>query len=393
MERQSALKSMSRKHQYLMQDIFIAYLAMGVYLTLIGSVLPAIKAEYQISYQVGGWMMSAQQIGYLVAGIAASLIAGKIGVKVTYLSFGVLAFIGLALMMVTGNPVVLLFAMLLTGLCKGCTANFGNQITSTLSNNDSSLLNLSQAFFAIGTCLAPIITMLCGASWRTAFAITIAMGVITFLHGLRTEIGPEAFHQESNNGKPDLRFFKKGIFWICCLLLMCYLAFEASVMGWLVTFFVDSGAATETTAQLLATALWVAVLIGRFASAWFATRYRPEHMIVVMTIGVAACFSIMMFSHTLVPMATATFGLGLFMAGMYGTTLGGSDNLIGQYPMCMGMFIVIPGIGSAITQSAIGTLADQAGIRGGMYFLYILLAILILSTILFLRYHSKKNRA
>lgn len=116
-------------------------------------------------------------------------------------------------------------------------------------------------------------------------------------------------------------------------------------------------------------------------------------MIVVMTIGVAACFSIMMFSHTLVPMATATFGLGLFMAGMYGTTLGGSDNLIGQYPMCMGMFIVIPGIGSAITQSAIGTLADQAGIRGGMYFLYILLAILILSTILFLRYHSKKNRA
>lgn len=393
MERQSALKSMSRKHQYLMQDIFIAYLAMGVYLTLIGSVLPAIKAEYQISYQVGGWMMSAQQIGYLVAGIAASLIAGKIGVKVTYLSFGVLAFIGLALMMVTGNPLVLLFAMLLTGLCKGCTANFGNQITSTLSNNDSSLLNLSQAFFAIGTCLAPIITMLCGASWRTAFAITIAMGVITFLHGLRTEIGPEAFHQESNNGKPDLRFFKKGIFWICCLLLMCYLAFEASVMGWLVTFFVDSGAATETTAQLLATALWVAVLIGRFASAWFATRFRPEHMIVVMTIGVAACFSIMMFSHTLVPMATATFGLGLFMAGMYGTTLGGSDNLIGQYPMCMGMFIVIPGIGSAITQSAIGTLADQAGIRGGMYFLYILLAILILSTILFLRYHSKKNRA
>lgn len=393
MERQSALKSMSKKHQYLMQDIFIAYLAMGVYLTLIGSVLPAIKAEYQISYQVGGWMMSAQQIGYLVAGIAASLIAGKIGVKVTYLSFGVLAFIGLALMMVTGNPVVLLFAMLLTGLCKGCTANFGNQITSTLSNNDSSLLNLSQAFFAIGTCLAPIITMLCGASWRTAFAITIAMGVITFLHGLRTEIGPEAFHQESNNGKPDLRFFKKGIFWICCLLLMCYLAFEASVMGWLVTFFVDSGAATETTAQLLATALWVAVLIGRFASAWFATRFRPEHMIVVMTIGVAACFSIMMFSHTLVPMATATFGLGLFMAGMYGTTLGGSDNLIGQYPMCMGMFIVIPGIGSAITQSAIGTLADQAGIRGGMYFLYILLAILILSTILFLRYHSKKNWA
>ena len=53
MERKSALQSMSRKHRYLMEDIFIAYLAMGTYLTLIGSVLPGIKAEYQISYQVG----------------------------------------------------------------------------------------------------------------------------------------------------------------------------------------------------------------------------------------------------------------------------------------------------------------------------------------------------
>ena len=112
----------------------------------------------------------------------------------------------------------------------------------------------------------------------------------------------------------------------------------------------------------------------------------------VMTAGVVVCFSVMMFSHTFVPMAAATFGLGLFMAGMYGTTLGGSDNLIGQYPMCMGMFIVIPGIGSAATQSAIGTLADQVGIRGGMYFLYVLLAILVFSTALFLRYHNKQNR-
>lgn len=393
MEQKSALKSMSRKHRYLMYDIFIAYLAMGTYMILIGSVLPLIKEEYQISYQLGGWMMSILQIGYLVSGIAASLIAGKIGVKIAYVLLGSLAFIGFAMMMVTGNPVLLLVAMLLIGICKGAVGYFGNQITSTLSNNDSSLLNLAQAFFAVGACIAPIISMLCGASWRMAFAIIIAMGIVTILHGTRTEIGSEAFRQETNTGKPDLGFFKKSIFWICCLLLMCYLAFEASIMGWLVTFFVDSGAATDTVAQLLATALWVAVLIGRFASAWFAARFRPEHMMLVMMIGVVICFSLLMFSHTLIPMAAAVFGVGLFMAGIYGTALGGSDNLLGQYPMCMGMFIVIPGIGSAITQSAIGTLADQVGIRGGMYFLYVVLAVLIFAAILFLRYHNKKKKA
>lgn len=391
MGKTSAMQSMSKSHRYLMRDIFLAYLVMGIYLTLIGSALPSIKEEYHISYQVGGWMMSAQQIGYLIMGIVVSLAAKKLGAKRTYLFFGVLAFVGLALMTVIGNPVVLIFAMLLTGICKGSTANIGNQITSTVSNNDSSLLNLAQAFFAIGACTAPLIAMMCGASWRMAFGITIALGVISFLHGLRTEIGPEAFKVEETTGKPDLGFFKKKIFWICCVLLLCYLAFEASVMGWLVTFFIDSGAVNVQTAQLLATALWGALLIGRFASAWFATRFSPQQMICVMTVGTAICFSVMMFSHSLIPMAIGTFGVGLFIAGMYGTTLGGSDNLIGQYPMCMGMFIVIPGVGSAVTQSAIGAIADRIGIRGGMYVLYVLVALMLAATVLFVVHGKKKS--
>lgn len=391
MGKTSAMQSMSKSHRYLMRDIFLAYLVMGIYLTLIGSALPSIKEEYHISYQVGGWMMSAQQIGYLIMGIVVSLAAKKLGAKQTYLFFGVLAFVGLALMTVIGNPVVLIFAMLLTGICKGSTANIGNQITSTVSNNDSSLLNLAQAFFAIGACAAPLIAMVCGASWRMAFGITIALGVVSFVHGLRTQIGPEAFRVEETAGKPNLGFFKKKIFWICCVLLLCYLAFEASVMGWLVTFFIDSGAVNAQTAQLLATALWGALLIGRFASAWFATRFSPQQMICVMTVGTAICFSVMMFSHSLIPMAIGTFGVGLFMAGMYGTTLGGSDNLIGQYPMCMGMFIVIPGVGSAVTQSAIGAIADRIGIRGGMYVLYILVAFMLAATVLFVAHGKKKS--
>ena len=391
MGKSSVMREMPKAHRYLMQDIFLAYLAMGIYLTLIGSALPSIKAEYHISYQVGGWMMSAQQIGYLAMGIVVSLAARRLGAKCTYLFLGALAFVGLAIMMVSSNPALLIFAMLLTGICKGSTANIGNQITSMVSNNDSSLLNLAQAFFAVGACAAPLIMMVCGTSWRMAFGITIAVGIISLLHVVRTQIGPDAFCVQEPTGKTDWGFLKQGIFWICSVLLLCYLAFEASVMGWLVTFFIDSGAADAQTAQLLATALWGALLIGRFASAWFATRFSPQHMICVMTIGTAVCFSVMMCSHSLVPMAIGTFGIGLFMAGMYGTTLGGSDNLIGRYPMCMGMFIVIPGVGAAVTQSVIGVIADQIGIRGGMYVLYVLIALMLLSTVLFVAHGRKKS--
>lgn len=388
---QKSWKMMSKQQRYLIFDIFIAYFAMGLYLILIGSALPLMKAEYGISYRVGGLMMSAQQVGYLVIGVFISMIARRFPVKTVYLSFGILAFVGLALMMVTGNPFVLLFAMLLTGICKGSTCNFGNQFVSTLSGGNASLLNLSQAFFAVGACAAPLVAMLCGASWRLSFAITIAVGVVMFVHGLRVEIGSDAYIREESTQTVDFSFLRTKIFWMCAIILLCYLAIEGSVMGWLVTYFVDSGATDESTAQLLATALWGALLVGRFASAWLSIRFRPHHMIAVMSLGVALCFTGLMMSHTMIPMAVSTIGLGLFMAGMYGTTLGGSENLMEKYPMCMGMFIAVPGIGAALTQSAIGTIADSIGIRGGMCFLYVLVVVLLVVTALFFVYHNRKT--
>jgi fucose permease len=209
------------------------------------------------------------------------------------------------------------------------------------------------------------------------------------VHGLRVRIGQDAYEQQQSR-KPDFGFFQTKLFWLCAVILLCYLAVEGAIMGWLVTFFVDSGTA-ETTAQLLATALWGALLIGRFASAALSAYFKPYQMLLIMTAGVVLCFTVLLFSHSLFFMALSAMGLGLFMAGMYGTTLGGSEDLLERYPMCMGMFIAIPGVGVAATSSIVGVLADLFGIRGGMAFLYVLIAILVAASVLFAVYHSKKN--
>ena len=381
---------MSKKHRYITKDIFLAYFVMGIYLILIGSALPSIKSEYHISYQTGGLMMSAQQIGYLVMGLLTSAIAAKYGAKKSYLVTESFALIGLALMIFFGKPWVLLFAMLLTGLAKGCTGTFGNQIVSNVSGGDAGMLNLAQAFFAVGACAAPLIALACGASWRMSFVVCIVIGIAVLLHGFRVEIGHEAFAQEKT-GKTDFGFFRKKLFWLCALILLCYLAVETCFMGWTVTYFVDSGTTSEPTAQMMATLLWVAVLIGRFGSAYLSTRFQPHHMILTMIAGVVVCFTLLMFGGTLLLMVIGTMGCGVFMGGMYGTTLGGSADLMERYPMCMGMFLAIPGIGSALTSSAVGMIADRVGIRNGMLFLYVLIALLAIVSVLFARYHEKKK--
>lgn len=391
MKKQSVLKAMRRENRHLVYNYLLAYFAMGLYLMLIGAALPMIKTEYQLSYRVSGMMLSVQSMGYLVVGALVGILPRYFGVKKTSIVLGNLAFIGLALIMITGNPVVLLAAMLFTGISKGSTCNFGNQIVSCVSASDAGLLNLSQAYFAIGACVAPMIAMACGAAWRTSFAIAIAIGIVSLLYNLRRQYGSDAYVQ-TDTGKLSFSFFREKIFWLCAVILLCYLAVESSVMGWLVTYFVDSGAAGEATAQLLATALWGALLIGRFASAWFAQRFPPHQMIAVMTAGVTVCFTALMFSRTLLPMAVSAIGLGLFMAGMYGTAIAGSGELIEKNPMCMGMFIAIPGIGAVVAPSAVGIVSDRIGIHGGMCTLYALIAVLIVATILLVVYQTGRQK-
>lgn len=391
MKKKSALQTLSKDNRYLVNNFFIAYFVMGLYLILIGSALPSIQAEYHLSYRVGGMMLSVQSAGYLAVGAIVGIAARRMGAKMTYLILSNLVFVGLVLIMVTGNPAVLLLAMLMTGISKGCTANFGNQFVSVLTNSDGGVLNLAQAFFAVGACVAPLIAMACGASWRTAFVIAVAFGVLNMFYALRMKVGADAYQPEQS-GKPDFGFFKEKLFWLCAMIMLCYMSVEASVMGWLVTFFVDSGAADNTTAQLLSTALWGALLVGRLASAWLSSHFRPYQMIAVMTGGIAVCFTLLIFGRSMLPMAVGAMGLGLFMAGVYGTALANGGDLTKRYPMCMGMYIVIPGIGATAAPGAIGMLADRIGIRGGMAVLYVLVVLLIAATVLNVLYQKKHEK-
>lgn len=62
-----------------------------------------------------------------------------------------------------------------------------------------------------------------------------------------------------------------------------------------------------------------------------------------------------------------TIGTGLFMAGLYGTAMGNSGTLMKRYPLCMGMFIVLPGAVSITVLALIGALAQKFDIHIVIY--------------------------
>lgn len=366
----------SENDKRLLRSTYLNQTSMGIYLLLIGAVLPLIRAEYGLSYRLSGFMMGLQSTGYFLAGLAAPVLPRRFGVKVSYLVLVNLAFPGLILIMVTGNPVLLLLAMLLTGISKGAGGNYNNAMVSNLTGNSASKLNFLQACFAIGACAAPLIAALCGTSWRAAFGVELVIAAAILLYSRGMKIRPEAYPLSDRGAGAGFGFFRSRVFWICAAFLSCYMAIEACIMGFLVTYYIDTGLAGESLSQMLSILLWLAVLAGRLACAALSRKYRPADMLTVMTAGVAASFCLFIFCRSLALVTIGSVGLGLFLAGMYGTAIGDVGDLLERYPLCMGMLIVIPGLISAILPGAVGILADRWDIRHGLMSVFVLIGLL-----------------
>lgn len=46
-------------------------MSLGIVLIMLGAILPDLKADYALSYQVGGSLLSVQSVGYVLAGLLA----------------------------------------------------------------------------------------------------------------------------------------------------------------------------------------------------------------------------------------------------------------------------------------------------------------------------------
>lgn len=104
-----------------------------------------------------------------------------------------------------------------------------------------------------------------------------------------------------------------------------------------------------------------------------------------MSIGVAVSFILFIFGGSVIPVTIGSVGLGLFMAGMYGTAIGDVGDLLEKYSLSMGMLIVIPGLVYTLMPSLIGILADLWDIRKGMMSIFALIILLLAVTLADLR--------
>ena len=171
--------------------------------------------------------------------------------------------------------------------------------------------------------------------------------------------------------------------------LFCYSGMEISIIGWIVTFFMEAQNTTTQFASTMATVLWASILVGRIICSIIANRMTKARFILYLSIGIAVFIAVFISNVNLTLQIVATVGLGLFMSGTYSTILADAGPVFSEYKLAFGYFFMFSGLGPVIMPTIIGFISERYGIRIGIRALAVTAAALLVISILNIRLDKK----
>lgn len=368
MKQKGFLKVLSKDNRYIVNNIMYIQFIQGLYAILIGAIFPMMQQEYGIHYNTGGLMLSGHSLGLMLGSLIAGAIQSYIGIKTSILLLNTLTYIGFTMMLLTGNPVLLIVAFILAGIGRGGNSNYNNALVNSITNGNGGALNLIHAFFAIGAFVAPILVLVLTRNsdmgWKYAIVCVVILGAISLFTSSRMKF--DRIKEKEDVESNSFAFFKDKLFIIVLILLFLYLCVESAVIGWITTYFVDTNIIKPQSAQLLTSLLWFALLIGRIICISLSNIVKAEKLVFYLSCGSVIFMIIVLMSKSLLFMGIGVFGLGLSFSGIYATAIAGIGGIMKKYSHAMGFLVAIVGIGSIISPSIVGVVSEKTNIHTGI---------------------------
>lgn len=351
---------------------YLAFMLNGILALSIGSLLPFIRETRGLNYAFAGLLVSLHSVGNLFSSFASGTLSVFIGRKRSILLFNACYALSYVLIIFSGNTYMLVAAYLMTGLARGASSNFGNYTINNLAPGKAGVLNGLHAMFSIGAFSFPIIltalTRTDADKWIYACYFIVAMGILSWLlyFLIPDPQTPEQGKTGKRSGENGFGFFREPIFYLCTFTLFFYLCAEQGVIGWLITYFEDTGLLSAALSQLMASVLWIMMLAGRLTAAWLSEKVRKERLLLIMAVGFVCFFFWLLLCRDTLLIVIGIMGFGYSMAGIYPTTVSFCGGLIQKYSMAWSFILTTASFGSILMPMIIGRIAESAGIFYGM---------------------------
>jgi fucose permease len=245
-------------------------------------------------------------------------------------------------------------------------------VTRTCGATSHREQNILYSFFALGVVAGPILaTVIVGddpAMWRWAFRvpalIAIPLSVPLLFAGFEKLEGVRAI---SRGAMREVVSFNRRLFYGLLAALVLYIAAEAAVSLWMVTFFHEHYGMDVGNAHWVLTGLWIGITVGRVACGYLSRRFDPFRILATITavagvlVLVAPLTGSKYASMVLYPL------VGLFYSGIYPLLIG----YAARFPTSVSstvftVYIAAGAAGGAVLPYAIGLVNQFTGLVVGM---------------------------
>ena len=363
---------------------YYSFFINGVAGLIISAIMHNILSDFSLGYDKGGFLLSVLSIGNLIASVITTNILFKTGYNRGSVLVSLLVPIAFLILVFTSNYYLLVLIFFLTGFGRGSASNISNTVVNKISNGDVSKLNLLHSFYAVGAFVAPLLASLFlnrGLSWRmlTAF-ITICAFVMPLNYKL-VDLSSVSESQEGTSGN-KYGFLKKKEFFISSAILFFYVGAEYAVSGWMVIYLKDTGLMSASLSQIVLSLLWLVIFLGRLLTGYISTRMSTKNILFFSSLGVLLCFVFFMFQTNTGLIIASIFGLGLFLSGIYPTTIADLGKKLSVDDDFMGMILGISGLGGIIMPYLTGVIAEAYDIYTGMIVILVSMMLMLVLTLI-----------
>jgi fucose permease len=362
--------------------IISGMMAMGLFISIVGPVLPGVRATFGLTLGEAGLLALANSVGYVISGFVGGLLADRWDRRLILL-IGAAAMAGgaIAFMLAPSWPLLLLGTAII-GVGVGTVDAPGNALINEHSGRwRGADLNLAHGFFGVGAIVGPLLAgwlLAAGLNWRwlaaPAFVATLALIGLTWglrLPSRRADAGP---------ARIDWSVLRQPLLILLGVVLCLYVGVEMMVGAWAFSHLQTAFDAGDGVAGVATALYWGGLTVGRFVMGTVGARIGPHALIVGNAVGAALALGLLVAAPTL-PLAIAGLALvGLALANVFPEVLAIAG---AAFPnaggAATGALVAAGGLGGSLFPWLSGIVAERYGLgaalAGGVALLAALLVV------------------
>ncbi|HKP13713.1 MAG TPA: MFS transporter [Blastocatellia bacterium] len=393
----------------------IGFALTGIVTTMLGPLLPALKARWALSDAQAGYLFTAQFAASVVSTMLLTSIIRRLGFLRTLAVSYLLLAAGVA---GVGSPswAVGLMGVSVYGFGLGLAMPATNLLISeTSGGRRAAALNILNFVWCIGAVACPLLLMVVVRDNRTA-APMLALAATLIVTGVwlwrsiaaadprSGGAGVEAYRQASRavaaveqaqvvlsaedrtprEAQAMRRVWRSAFAYVLAALVFLYVGAENSISGWVGAYTKRTNAEMAALYSLPQAAFWAALMTGRLLAPVWLRRLSEERLVIL-----TACVSLLGVSLLLATAQAAGLLAGAVLAGagfaaIYPTTIATFMKVFGERAAASAAPIFATGgLGGAVLPSLVGAVSDRfSSLRAGLLVpLAVNVAIIILQVV------------